>query len=368
MEMKNKMKKIIIFIYCIVIAFSITSCKDKTPGLQSQPWSSEGVSETSFVENVSSEKEDPSGKDNLWADKKIVIGVVGPGSDSAWRTALIQDIMDKSKEWNIKLRFFDGQCKQNIQINQIEELIKEKVDVIGLMPAVESGWEEILTKVKQAEIPLILFDRTVECDDESLWTLRISNIYKKQGEMAGQWLIEYLEKQGKIDEEIKIAELRGTEGTKNAYDRGQGFREEIKEKENLEITISKCGDFTYAIGYEQIINILEKTTDIDILYCHNHDMALGAIKAIEEAGLVPGNDIIIISIEGIKPALEAIIDGKIACIAQCTPFLGDLFMEACVRLANGEEIEREIHPVDRVFDITNAQAELDARKENGYGY
>ena len=114
--------------------------------------------------------------------------------------------------------------------------------------------------------------------------------------------------------------------------------------------------------------ILSETIDIDVLYCHNDDMAIGAIQAIEEAGLVPGEDIIIVSIEGTDEALKAIVEGKIACSVECNPFMGDLFMEACVRIANGEEIEREIHPVDRVFDITNAQAELDAREENGYGY
>ena len=132
--------------------------------------------------------------------------------------------------------------------------------------------------------------------------------------------------------------------------------------------ISKEGHFTQAKGYEEMSNILQETTDIDVLYCHNDDMALGAIKAIEEAELVPGEDILIISIEGTNAALEAIVDGKIACSVETNPLLGDLFMEACVRLANGETIEREIHPVDRVFDITNAQAEIDYRKLKGYGY
>ena len=121
-------------------------------------------------------------------------------------------------------------------------------------------------------------------------------------------------------------------------------------------------------AYEEMLNILSETTDIDVLFCHNDEMALGAIQAIEEAGLVPGEDIIIVSIMGTNAALEAIVEGKIACSVETNPLLGDLFMEACVRLANGETIEREIHPVDRVFDITNAQAELDAREENGYGY
>ena len=97
-------------------------------------------------------------------------------------------------------------------------------------------------------------------------------------------------------------------------------------------------------------------------------MTLGAIAALEEFGIIPGKDVILINIESRRDILEAIVDGKIACSVECNPLMGDLFMEACVRLANGEEIEREIHPVDRVFDITNAQVELDAREENGYGY
>ena len=366
--MKDKIKKIIIFIYCIVIAFSITSCEDKTPGLQSQPWSSGEVSETSSVEKVSSEKEDPSGKGNLWADKKLSVGVIGPGSESAWRTASIQNIYNVVKEWNIDMEFADGQCKQQIQIEHLEDLIEKEVDVIGFIPVVEYGWEKILMKVKQAGIPVILIDRTVNCADESLWISHIVNNYHREGQMAGEWLIEYLEKQGKLDEEIKIAELHGSEGKKATKGNKEGFREAIKGNSNIEITISKEGHFIQAKGYEEMSNILQETTDIDVLYCHNDDMAFGAIEAIEEAGLVPGEDIIIVSIMGTNAALEAIVDGKIACSVEASPFMGDLFMEACVRIDNGEEIEREIHPVDRVFDITNAQAELDARKENGYGY
>ena len=97
-------------------------------------------------------------------------------------------------------------------------------------------------------------------------------------------------------------------------------------------------------------------------------MTLGAIAALEEFGIIPGKDVILINIVSSENTLKAIVDGKIACSVECNPLMGDLFMEACVRLANGETIQREIHPVDRVFDITNAQAELDARKENGYGY
>ena len=366
----KRYSKIIICLMILIMLSNLISCTN-TSGQQSQPTSkNESLSSSQIQSQLSSESSKPniSGKGDLCTNKKLKVGLVGPGAAGEWNYTMEKNILNTAKEWNIDMEFVDGQCKQEVQIEHLEDLIEKEVDAIGFIPAVELGWEEVLTKVKQANIPIILIDRVVDCDDRSLWHSRIVNDFDKEGQMAGEWLIEYLEKQGKLDEEIKIAELNGTEGAEATKGRGQGFRDSIKNNINLEVVVSKCSDYTYSYAYENMANILSETTDIDVLFCHNDEMALGAIKAIEEAGLVPGEDIIIISIMGTNAALEAIVEGKIACSVECNPLMGDLFMEACVRLANGEEIEREIHPVDRVFDITNAQAELDAREENGYGY
>ena len=370
--MKDKIKKIIIFIYCIVIAFSITSCDNKTPGLQSQPWSSGEASETSSVEKVSSEKEDPSGKGDLWADKKLKVGLAGPGGGGGteWRLCVGNDLRQKSKEWDIVLYHYSDVTSQE-QIYSMKKFIEYDMDIIALFTYQyytdyysESSWDEALEVVREAGIPVILVDQEIYCEDESLWVTRVGNDWEKEGEMAGEWLIDYLKKEGRIDEKIKIIEFSSMENPNNAsQERGQGFKEAIKENINLEITSKEVyPDKTYS--YEEMANILSETTDIDVLFCHNDDMALGAIQAIEEAGLVPGEDILIISVDGSDKILEYIAEGKVACSVECNPLMGDLFMEACVRLANGEEIEREIHPVDRVFDITNAQEKLDT----GYGY
>ena len=117
------------------------------------------------------------------------------------------------------------------------------------------------------------------------------NDWEKEGEIAGKWLIEYLEEQGKLDEEIEIAEIRGIDGAEAERGRDQGFRERIKNNINLKIVVSESSDYTYSYAYEDMTNILSETTDIDVLYCHNDDMAFGAIEAIEEAGLVPEYDI-----------------------------------------------------------------------------
>ena len=355
--MKDKIKKIIIFIYCIVIAFSLTSCDSETPGLQSQPWSSGEASETSSVEKVSSEKEDPSGKGDLWADKKLKVGLAGPGGGGGteWRLCVGNDLRQKSKEWDIVLYHYSDVTSQE-QIYSMKKFIEYDMDIIALFTYQyytdyysESSWDEALEVVREAGIPVILVDQEIYCEDESLWVTRVGN----------DW-----EKEGRIDEKIKIIEFSSMENPNNAsQERGQGFKEAIKENINLEITSKEVyPDKTYS--YEEMANILSETTDIDVLFCHNDDMALGAIQAIEEAGLVPGEDILIISVDGSDKILEYIAEGKVACSVECNPLMGDLFMEACVRLANGEEIEREIHPVDRVFDITNAQEKLDT----GYGY
>ena len=249
------------------------------------------------------------------------------------------------------------------------------VDAIGLISTDEIGWGDAFTKAKEAGIPIILIDRNIYSADESLWTSHIANDWEKEGEMVGEWITENIIKKGET-EEIKLIELTGYSDYITHYSYqlqsdkiAKGFRKVI-ENTNIEIIDSLNGDFTRAGGYEKTKDYIKSNGlgEIDVIFCYDDDMAFGAIEAIEEAGLVPGEDIIIISIMGTNAALEAIVDGKIACSVGADPFMGDLFMEACVRLANGEEIEREIHPVDRVFDITNAQAELDARKENGYGY
>ena len=368
-----KKKKISLLILIILIIITITSCDNTTPGLQTQPGSREDdISSSQIQSQLSSElsKPDISGKGDLWADKKLTIGLIGPGAEGARRIAHTNDIMNKSKEWNIELRYFDGQGKDELQIEQLEKLIEDRVDVIGFMPVIEKGWDEILTKVKEAGIPLIFLDRPVECLDESLWTTYIVNDYYREGEMAGEWLVGYLREQGLMDGEVIIAELQGTIGTTSATERMAGFKEVVGHYDNLNIKYSQTGDFTTTKGQEVMEAFLKSDTDnkIRVVFSHNDDMAIGAINALKEFNIVPGKDVILINIESRRDILEAIVDGKIACSVEASPFMGDLFMEACVRLANGETIQREIHPVDRVFDITNAQAELDARKENGYGY
>ena len=367
-----KQIKTILIISLILVFFLInTSCRDNTSELNPQLGSQKSSlldSQIIHQSNLSSQqilRADISGKDDLWADKRLKIGFVGQGYAGEWYSTLVKDMLNSAEDWNIDIQFKDAGGKKESQKEIIQNFLLSDIDAIGIIPTSEIRLDDI---IRLNNKPIILFSPYVEHINEDSQILSLVEDDYKEGQMAGEWLIEYMEKQGKLDEKIKIAELRGTEDSFDANTIEKGFSEVINNNNHFKIIISQDGRFTKTKGYEVMKEILSETTDIDVLFCHNDDMAIGAIEAIEEAGLVPGKDIIIISIMGTNAALKAIVEGKIACSVECNPLMGDLFMEACVRLANGETIEREIHPVDRMFDITNAQAELDTRAKNGYGY
>ena len=394
-----KIKRIFILLLIQILLFTTSSCKNNIKETTTSAVSSkEKVSEISEL-SKSSSNINYSGKGEMNTDKMLTVGYIGPGAMGAWHSNLSFDIMDAAEEWNIILEFRDSQGKYDLQLEYIEELIKMDVDAIGFVPLGPyvhelvpgdgmpewtgkyiydtTEWENTLKKAKEAGIPIILINRTVNCADESLWTTYIVNDWYGEGEMAGKWIIENINTGKNVDEEIKVLEVTGEYYSQysNNYNESikinqikEGFRKGIEKNEKVRIVDTLPGGLSNEQSLDVVKEYLRKDKEIDIVFCQSDDMVLGVINAIKAVDMIPGEDIQVISIEGTNAALEAIVEGKIECSVETNPLLGDLFMEACVRLANGEEIEREIHPVDRVFDITNAQAELDARKENGYGY
>ena len=270
-----------------------------------------------------------------------------------------------AKEAGINLRFSDAQQKQENQIKALRSFIAQRVDVIAFSPVVETGWETVLREAKAAQIPVILTDRAVQVSDESLYLSLIGSDFVEEGRKAGRWLTEYYSTgAGKdVKGEIKIVELQGTVGSAPANDRKKGFAEIIGADERFKVIRSQTGDFTRAKGKEVMEAFLKaEGRNINVLYAHNDDMAIGAIQAIEEAGLAPGKDIIIISIDGVKGAFEAMIAGKLNVTVECSPLLGPQLMEAVKKVAAGETIERRIVTEESVFPMETAAEVLPTRK------
>ncbi|MDC7122189.1 ABC transporter substrate-binding protein [Cellulomonas fimi] len=288
----------------------------------------------------------------------ISVGFAQVGAESGWRTANTQSIKDAlTKEEGFDLKFSDAQQKQENQIQAIRSYIAQGVDYIAFSPVVESGWDAVLEEAKTANIPVILTDRAVDTEDESLYVTFIGSDFVEEGRRIGTYVSENL-----ATEPIKVVELQGTTGSAPAIDRKTGFEEATADNPNVEIIASQTGNFTRAEGKTVMEGFLQAYPDIDVVYAHNDDMGLGAIEAIEAAGKVPGQDIKVVTIDGVKDGMQALADGKITYIVECNPLLGPDLAEIIKTLDSGGTVEKRIVTKDEEFDQAAAQEALPNRQ------
>ena len=296
----------------------------------------------------------------LLAQQKIVLGFSQIGAESEWRTANSESIKSSAKDAGIELKFSDAQQKQENQIKAIRSFIAQKVDVIAFSPVVESGWGTVLREAKAAKIPVILSDRAVDEKDDTLWVSFMGSDFVEEGRKAGRWLLENTKSKSG---DVNIVELQGTVGSAPAIDRKKGFEEIIKADPRYKIIRSQTGDFTRAKGKEVMEAFLKaEGKKINVLYAHNDDMAIGGIQAIEEAGLAPGKDILVIGVDAVKGAFEAMIAGKMNVTVECSPLLGPQLMEAAKTAAAGGTLPRWVKTKEGVFPAEVAAKEFPNRK------
>lgn len=296
-----------------------------------------------------------------FAAKPLTIGFSQVGAESEWRTANTASIKAAAKQSGINLKFADAQQQQQNQVKAIRSFIAQRVDVIAFSPVVETGWETVLREAKNAKIPVILTDRSVKVSDPSLYASFIGSDFVEEGRRAARWLQEYAKKNpGK---QLNIVELQGTTGAAPAIDRKKGFAEVIAGNPKMKIIRSQTADFTRAKGKEVMEAFLKSEgKNINVLYAHNDDMAIGAIQAIEEAGLKPGKDIVIVSIDGVRGAFEAMMQGKLNATIECNPLLGPILMQTAQAVAAGKPVAQRITVTEGVFPAEVAAKEFPNRK------
>lgn len=290
--------------------------------------------------------------------KKIRLGFSQIGAEGDWRKANTESIKSETAARGIELVFSDAQQKQENQIKALRSFVAQGVDVIALSPVVETGWEPVLKEIKQAGIPVILTDRDVQVSTPDLYVTFIGADFVQEGRRAAEWL-------GKAaGGKAMVAELQGSPGAAPAIDRKKGFEEGIKAFPDIKIIKSQTGEFTRAKGREVMESFLKSSEgkQITALYAHNDDMAIGAIQAIEEAGLKPGVDIKIVSIDGVKAAFEAMVAGKLNCTVECNPLLGPKLCDAVQAVAAKKAVDRRIVTETRVFEQATAAKDLPTRK------
>ncbi|MFC4322389.1 ABC transporter substrate-binding protein [Litchfieldia salsa] len=305
-----------------------------------------------------SEPKDSSG-DSKSGDK-LVIGFSQVGAESEWRTANTKSMQEAIKAAGHELKFSDAQQKQENQIKAIRSFIAQKVDAIVFSPVVETGFETVLKEAKDAGIPVFLSDRAVDIEDDSLWVTFLGSDFVEEGRKAAKWLVE---ETADVEGDINIVELQGTVGSAPAIDRKEGFEEIIADHPNMKIVKSQTGDFTRAKGKEVMEAFLKSDGEnIDVLYAHNDDMAIGAIQAIEEYGLKPAEDITIIGVDAVKGAFEAMAAGKMNVTVECNPMFGPQMVDLIEAYLAGEEIPKRVAVEESMYTMDQAEELLPTRE------
>ncbi len=282
--------------------------------------------------------------------KQLTVGFAQVGAESAWRTAETESIRAEATKRKVNLKFSDAQGKQENQITAVRGFIAQGVDAIILAPVVETGWEPVLLEAKQAKIPVVLVDRGIKTTDETLYTTLIASDFVAEGKMAAEWMAK------KMGGKAAIVELQGTPGSAPAIDRKKGFEEGLAAHPDMKIIASQSGDFRRSNGKEVMEALLKKHgKEITAVYAHNDDMALGAIQAIEESGAKPGTDVIIVSVDGVKDAFTAMVEGKLNASVECNPLLGPMAFDAVEKAVAGQTLPKRTVVEDKLFDTTNAK-------------
>ncbi len=235
------------------------------------------------------------------------IGFSQVGSEGDWRPAFSANMQESAKEFGIDLKFANAQGKQEEQLRAVRAFIAQGVDAIIVAPVVVTGWDQVLREAKEAEIPVFLVDRDVDVEDKSLYVTRISADFNLEGKLAGAWLA--TESKGTC----KIVELQGTTGSAPAIERKKGFEAVISQFPAMEIVATQSGDFTTEGGKKVMEAFIKSTNNLEGIcasFAHNDNMQLGAIQAMKEAGLKPGTDVQMVSVDYVPAIKDALAAGE----------------------------------------------------------
>ena len=292
------------------------------------------------------------------------VGFAQVGSESGWRTSFSESVKAEAKKRGIELKFSDAQQKQENQIKAVRSFIAQGVDAIIIAPVVETGWTPVLKEAKRARIPVVIVDRNVQVQDESLFVTRIASDFVEEGRKAATWLMS----QPQAQQQCNIIELQGTVGATAAIDRAKGFNEVLAKHPQAKIVRSQTAEFTRAKGKEVMESLLKAEQGgkgICALWAHNDEMALGAIQAIKEAGLKPGKDMLVVSVDAVPDYFKAMADGDANATVELNPHLGGPAFDVIEAYLNGKtDTEKLISTTGDLFLQDTAAAEYEKRRLN----
>ena len=280
------------------------------------------------------------------------VGFVQCDNKNSWRIAETTSMEETAKELGVELIVTDAGADLAKQASDIDDLVAQGVDYLVVAPQEEDGLQASLQAAMEKNIPVILVDRSINGEAGVQYTTEIMSDFVWEAEQIANLIVEDSNGQG------NIVILQGTQGATSTIDRQNGFMAVI-EKTDMVVVADQVADYLRDKGQDVMANILQAQGDeIDYVFAHNDDMALGAIEAIKAAGKVPGVDIKVTGIDGPKAAMQAIIDGEQFASCTCSPLFGPKTFEIISLLESGETVEPFYQNADTLYTAENVS--LDA--------
>lgn len=296
-------------------------------------------------------------------EELLVVGICQVGAESDWRVANSESMKQVfTEERGYRLLFEDARQIQENQILAVRRFIQQQVDYIVLMPLSESGWDSVLQEARDAGIPVILVDRMVDVEDDTLYAAHVGSDFYAQGQRAVSWM----ERRDPGDETLDIIHIQGTLDSTAQLGRTAALEEAVAAHENWQLLVQLDGDFTQAKAYEvtcAYLDSLEDGQDIDIVYCENDNEAFGAMEALEERGYICGRDVDIICFDATRNALRLCLEGKISLAVECNPLLGPMVDEIIQAMEQGQTPAKENYITERQFTKTDLTETFIAQRE-----
>jgi simple sugar transport system substrate-binding protein len=286
----------------------------------------------------------------------LTVGFIQTGSEGGWRAANTQSFKEEAEKLGINLKFYDAQNKLENQLSAFRNFIADdEVDVIILAALEAAGWDQVLQEAKDAGKTVVLEDRRIDAP-EDLYATYIGSDFTEEGRKAANEMCVLL-----ADSPTKnVVELVGNVGSSAAIDRGKGFRERMGEC-GIEVTQSQTANWDATEGKSVMEAFLKESKDIQGVFAQNDEMGLGAAQALKEAGITPGTDVKIITVDATRGAFEAMIAGDVNTVVECNPLLAPQVYEAALKAANGETLPKWVPSIESVFYQADAAEILPTR-------
>lgn len=292
---------------------------------------------------------------NTDSGKTLTIAFSQCGNQNNWKVVQTNDMKEKIEAAGYNYIYTDAQDDTAKQVSDIEDIISQNPDYLIVSPRESEGLKDVMKEAMDAGIPVIEVDRGVDGEAGVYFTTLNSADLVWEGQQCAEYLISQFG-----DEPCNVVEISGTPGASSTIDRGEGFAEGIEGHDNIQIIASQVGNFNRAEAQKVMENLIQAYGDqIDAVFAHNDDNAIGALQAIKAAGLTPGVDIKIYSCDGQKDAVQAVADGEMELSVLCQPRFGDSVLSIIEKLEAGEEVPEFVKNDGKLYTIENAEECLD---------